>query len=82
MAISSGQQRVAGRGASRARLVRGRLWTTARMAALVVAGAGFVLVVAGMVPYAAPSAATSRREDLGSALSAVALVLLVVAVAR
>lgn len=81
MAISSGQQQVAGQTLSRSRLVRGGLWAAATVVALVVAGVGGVLFLAGVVPSDS-GPASSQLQDAGFAVSAVALVVLVVAAAR
>lgn len=82
MVISSGQQQVAVQGASRARLVRGRLWRTATVMALVVAGVSLALGLVGVVPSASLGPASSQRQDAGFVLSAIALVVLAVVVVR
>lgn len=81
MAIISGQQEVAGQAASRARLVRGGVWVAATVTVLVVAGVGFALLLSGVLPRSSGPAA-SRLQDAGFAVSALALVVLVVAAVR
>lgn len=79
MAINSEQQQVTGQALSRARLVRGGLWTAAVVVALVVVvGVGGVLLVSGMAPSAL-GPGSSRLQDAGFVVSAIALVVLVVA---
>lgn len=80
MAISGGQQ-VVGQSLSRVRQVRGGLWSVAAAVVLVVAGVGCAAALAGVVPTSS-SLTSSRLQDVGFVLSAVALVVLMVAAVR